>query len=94
MNPVVPVFLLRVSRREVCEGCDTNGGRPRAQVSAAGFAQSLKLTRRQGYKKKNEKMKKRSCCSANSGSVLAMTSSLRFTPRASFFTLHGNVYQG
>ena len=94
MNPVVPVFLLRVSRREVCEGCDTNGGRPRAHVSAAGFAQSLKLTRRQGYKKKNEKMKKRSCCSANSGSVLAMTSSLRFTPRASFFTLHGNVYQG
>lgn len=92
MNPVVPVFLLRVSRREVCEGCDTNGGRPRAHVSAAGFAQSLKLTRRQGYKK-NEKMKKRWCCSANSGSVPAMTS-LRFTPQASLFTLHGNVYQG
>ena len=93
MNPVVPVFLLRVSRREVCEGCDTNGGRPRAHVPAAGFAQSLKLTRRQGYKK-NEKMKKRSCCSANSGSVPAVTSSLRFTPHASLFTLHGNVYQG
>ena len=52
MNPVVQVFLLRVSRREVCEGYDANGGRPRAHVSAAGFAQSLKLTRRQGYKKK------------------------------------------
>ena len=52
MNPVVPVFLLRVSRQEVYEGCDTNGGRPRAHVSAAGFAQSLKLTRKQGYKKK------------------------------------------
>ena len=91
MNPVVPVFLLRVRRQEVYEGCDTNGGRPRAHVSAAGFAQSLKLTRKQGYKKK---MKKRSCCSANSGSVPAMTSSLRFTPYASLFTLHGNVYQG
>ena len=52
MNPVVPVFLLRVSRQEVYEGCDTNGGRPRAHVSAAGFAQSLKLTRKQGHKKK------------------------------------------
>ena len=92
MNPVVPVFLLRRRKRFTRDVTLTEIDLAHTLRTICGWLCSEPETNSQARILK--KMKKRSCCSVNSGSVPAMTSSLRFTPYASLFTLHGNVYQG